>query len=581
MRANTSRANLTTAPLTMTPLTFAVGFAGAVAAAVPATVVGLRMNPDLFGAGLLNPDSAMRLVRLHDILAAHAPLHAVARDGASTVLHWSHLLDSLLLLLAAPMAGALGWDRAVYYVGLLSGPLSLGALGLAMAWAAAPLAGRGWAWLGAVAAGASPAVAGYGMPGVVHHHILLAVCAVMACGWALRLLRGAPPGSGGVALGAWAGAGLWLSPETLPFSLMALGALWAAWLQRPTVPRALLAASTSFAAVAAAAWAADPPVSGWFGVEPDRLSLPFVLLALGAAAVAVLARSVPRRAAVLVGGAVLAGSWLAAFPQVLHGTEGLMSAEAAAVFFGDITEMAPVRGAGEAVEMLLGGTFACAALLVFAVRRPSLPLLHALLCSLVLVVLAALHVRFAPYAALAGAVMLPIALASITGGAVHVSLQPFARLALVLPLLLAPILVPTAATAEAAGPRHVCPIRGVDALLAPYDGQVVLTDVNDTPDVLYRSRVHTVGSLYHRGIDGFLLLRAAWRSVPDGEPSAAFRATGARLVLACPGHARSALVEGLAHDTLLDRLIANEPPAWLHRVADAGPGGYVLYGVDP
>jgi hypothetical protein len=54
---------------------------------------------------VISPDSFMRLVRLRDIVAAHRPLHDVARDasGNGTVLHWSHLLDSFLLVLAAPL----------------------------------------------------------------------------------------------------------------------------------------------------------------------------------------------------------------------------------------------------------------------------------------------------------------------------------------------------------------------------------------------------------------------------------------------------------------------------------------------
>ena len=68
-------------------------------------------------------------------------------------------------------------------------------------------------------------------------------------------------------------------------------------------------------------------------------------------------------------------------------------------------------------------------------------------------------------------------------------------------------------------------------------------------------------------------LRAAWRSVPGDVPSPALSATGAGLVLACPGEPRSSIVEDLPHDTLLDRLAANDPPRWLHRVADAGPAG--------
>jgi hypothetical protein len=100
---------------------------------------------------------------------------------------------------------------------------------------------------------------------------------------------------------------------------------------------------------------------------------------------------------------------------------------------------------------------------------------------------------------------------------------------------------------------------------------------------LYRTQVVIVGSLYHRNIDGFMRLRAAWREMPGDEPGnapgAAFRATHATLVLGCPGGGRSMLLDGLPTETLLDRLAADQPPSWLRRVADAGPGGYVLYGV--
>ena len=269
-------------------------------AAVPGTLLGLRMNPDLLdhgltGQGLLNPDSAMRLLRLHDTIAAGAPTHAVMRDGsgAGTVLHWSHLLDSLLLLLAAPLAPLLGWDAALHAVGRAQrSRLRWSPWGLRSRGPRCPSRGGGWAWLGAFAAGASPLIGGYGMPGVVHHHVLLAVCAVMAGGWALRLVRDAEPAAtgapvsntqvpGGLALGAWAAAGLWLSPETTPFSLLAMGALWAAWVAAPRqsaaarrLADALVACGAAFAALILAAWLADPPAAGYAAVEPDRISLP-------------------------------------------------------------------------------------------------------------------------------------------------------------------------------------------------------------------------------------------------------------------------------------------------------------------
>ncbi len=557
----------------------------ATVASLPGTLMGVALNAELAQGGLLNPDSAMRLVRLHDILAAGTPLHSVMRDssGDGTLLHWSHLLDSLLLLLAAPAAAFAGWDAALHGAALLAGPLMLAALGVAMAWAAQPFAPRGWAWVAAAAAGGAPAVAGYGMTGVVHHHVLLAVSAVMAGGWALRLLHGASPVAGGLALGTWCAAGLWLSPETLPFALMAMGALWIGWLSQPTraAETALAASGLAFAVLTAAAVLADPPAAGWTAVEPDRISLPYLLLALDTAAIGLLARRTRHRGLTLTAGLASAALWLSTFPQMLRGSEALIPAEVVAAMFDGIEEMLPVRGAGEAASLLLGGLFAVAVLLVRALRRPAPLRLYALACGVGLVALGAAHVRFAIYPTLAGAVLLPLAIGWASAARVPAPLQPLARVGMVLALLLGPVLLPAVAAASPGAPGTACRISGAAALLAPYPDQVVLSDVNDTPELLYRTRARTVGSLYHRAPRGFMRLRAAWRAEPGEVPGPAMASTRATLLLACPGAARSGLVADLPRTTLSDRVQAGAPPPWLHRLADAGPGGYVLYAVTP
>ncbi len=588
--------------------------AAALAAAVPGALMGLRLNENLWSGGLLNPDSAMRLVRLNDIVASGTPLHAVMRDasGAGNLLPWSHLLDSLLLLLAAPLSGLLGWPTALHLAGMASGPLAMAGLGIAVAWAAAPVASRGWLWMGAFAAGVAPVLGGYGMLGVVHHHVMLALVPVMAAGWALRLLRRAAGraadasgmASGGMSLGAWTATGLWFSPEALPFALLAVGALWATWFALPTCPslstpsstahltrprllQALLACSCTFAAVVTLAWAADPPASGWMAVEPDRISLPFVLLALGAAATAGVARITARRVPPLVCGGALALLWLAAFPQFMLGTNGLMTAEEAHAFFKGIKEMQPVTGLDEVFQCLLGGVFAGAALTAFAWRHRAtpvvqIPLLYAAAASLALVWLAAQHVRFTVYPASAGAVLLPVVLSAISAGIVAPAIRSLARSAVIVGLVAGPILAPLAAEA---GPRRPidmpCKIAGAIALLASHPGEVVLSGVNQSPELLYGTRALTVGSLYHRNPQATIRLRAAWRAVPGPAPDAAMRATGATLVLGCPHEPRPSVFDDLPKTTLLDRLIADDPPAWLHRLADAGPGGYVLYAVAP
>ena len=177
--------------------------------------------------------------------------------------------------------------------------------------------------------------------------------------------------------------------------------------------------------------------------------------------------------------------------------------------------------------------------------------------------------------------MLPIVLAWISRSAWPAARQSVVRLAVLLPVLLTPMLTPLTAVATPATPGTVCSIDDAIGLLAGHPGEIVLAEVNDTPDLLYRTAVRTVGSLYHGNPEGFMRLRAAWRSVPGEAPSPELRATGAAYVLGCPGGARSSILAGMPRTTLLDRLLADRPPAWLRRVADAGPGGFVLYRMMP
>jgi hypothetical protein len=124
-----------------------------------------------------------------------------------------------------------------------------------------------------------------------------------------------------------------------------------------------------------------------------------------------------------------------------------------------------------------------------------------------------------------------------------------------------------------------CSVSHLAGMLAPYAGQVVLANVNDTPELLYRTRILTVGSLYHRGMTAFLRLRAAWRSGPSPTEPAAVAATQASLVLFCPFQNRPLLLQGRPHDTLADRLNSGSVPPWLRLVATDATSGNQLYRV--
>lgn len=379
--------------------------------------------PEVIAGGLTNPDSYMRLLRLEEGLRHHNIGYIVARDGsgAGTLLHWPHLLDMLLLLLAVPFRLMMGTDAALHAAAVVFGPLCMAALGVALCWAIAPLAERGWLWLAPAVAALSAPIASYGLPGEAHHHAPLLVVSVMTCGYALRGALGLARKGDGLAMGAWAGVGIWLSPESMPFTLIAFGGLWFAWLLSPRfgLARMLGGTAAGFFVVVMATFAVDPPYAGYGSVEIDRLSVVYVGLAIAlfcAACAAVLIEwdGGWRMTAGVVVPALCIAAWLACFPAVIGGPDGLMSARDTRAMLGTITEMLPVHGIAEAMEYLASSVISTLALAWFSLSRRSLLLGYAALCGSVLVVLGAMHVRFAAYPSALAAALLPLLVARIS-----------------------------------------------------------------------------------------------------------------------------------------------------------------------
>jgi hypothetical protein len=66
-------------------------------------------------------------------------------------------------------------NDALHVAAPVFGPLNIAVLAFAAVWAAAPFAERGWLYLGAIPPALSPAIVSYGMTGVVHRHVAIAV----------------------------------------------------------------------------------------------------------------------------------------------------------------------------------------------------------------------------------------------------------------------------------------------------------------------------------------------------------------------------------------------------------------------
>jgi hypothetical protein len=572
-------------------------------------LLGLHQWPYVLAGNLQDPDSYMRLLRIEQGVRAGHLLTNVAGDqsGAGVMVEWSRLLDMIIWLLAAPMVPFLGWHKALFAAGVALGPLGVGALGVSLAWAVEPVSLRRHLWTAAAAAAILPALASIALPGVVHYHVALLVLIALTAGCVLRAAR-EDIGFGFLA-GVAGGFAIWMTPETMPFVLMAYAALALRWLKVPNATTLLATAAGCFDVLGFGLFV-DPPYGGYGVAEIDRLSYVYVTMGLILLASAALLLRVQAQAknwrgplGLLVMGLPLLG-WIIAFPGVVEGPSGLLPPEEAKAFFTDIVEQMPPRGL-EVIVFLLPGAWAVlyAGLrawdehrpvlagpaggneLLGAPRRAPLAWAYIALCAAVALGLGAKYLLFTSLSAIFAVALLPVALSRIDrieekGG----SLAAVKRIALLALILLCPFLAAQAKKSMASPhPDKAypsCSLHDIASLLAPASGQVVLAPPEDTPELLYRSHILTVGSLYHHGILGFMKDRVAWRVSPGTSVPGAVMDTGARYVMFCPAPGRYPLVADLPADTLWAALNRNAPPPWL-RALGTNKDGWTLYKIVP
>lgn len=537
------------------------------------------------GGFIIDGDTAMRLVRLTDSLAAGTALHSVMRDssGQGTMLHWTHLIDALVLAVASPVAAVAGWHAGLLWAAAVFGPLCMGALAASIVWAIKPLAVTGVneppcpLWLSAVALGLAPTIQSYGSVGVIHHHIPILVTGALAAGCVVRSLI-QPSVSTGIGTGLWIAVGVWFSPEALMPGLIALGVVWVAWLQRPSsdLGRTLAVAGATLFGGLALTLLLDPPAFGLLSVEPDRLSIMYVALGAGAAIAGAAALRVSRLGAALVVAAIIV-AWCVAFPELLRGTAGLMTRSEARVFFEGISEMAPVDSVELGLAALGAGSLATILIAFLGWQQRSLPLIWLAVCGVATIGLSTHHLRFSAYPAALAAATLPLALSFISRSHLPDRLAQWVRLGTIAAALGFPALADLGTataqevTIDTTGLQDPgCLIDDAVTLIAPLGRGVVLAQVNLNPTLLWRTPATTVGTLFHRGVAGYLRLHTAWLDATD--PEAAVRLTGAEAVLVCARPGQTAPAGSLA-----DQLIRRAVPPWLTQMGSAG--GYVLYQV--
>jgi hypothetical protein len=546
--------------------------------------IGAPGWPAVFAGNLADPDSYMRLERLMDGIHAGHLTNIVARDdsGAGVLVEWSRLMDFFCWALALPLAAVIGWRHALFAAGVAMGPAAAGLLGVTLAFAAERFVLRNLLWVLPVSAALLPALANYAAPGVVTHHVLLLALIALTAGLAVRAWDG--DGGWHFLAGMSGGFAVWLTPETFPFIMLCYGVLLLRWLEVPE-GSAMAACGAGFFDVLGFGLAMDPPVGGYSAVEIDRLSVVFAALGLAVFFSGVVLWRLQklkslryRRAAGVAAVVLLLAAWASIFPQVLRGPYGLMSAADARLFFAQIQEMQPAAPDVTSFAFLFPGMLGVVIALARAVQSRDWRWWYVFACLCALLVLGIRFLRFAPVSSAAAAVVVAIALTSVSVRFLdRPALAAGARIFLLLLLLLVPRL-PAMAHVSKPGPAGPnCDLHAFAPALGVAAGKIVLADVNETPELLWRSQILTVGSLYHHGVAGFLRLRAAWRAAPGNAEPPEVAATGAQYVLFCSGAGRTDLVADLPQTTLWDALLAGHPPAWLSLAAEEKKTGWRLY----
>lgn len=533
---------------------------------------------------LPSPDSFTRINRIIASIEAGQILGHVPRDnsGAVVPLHWSHLLDVMILALALPLWPFLGFDQALRIGAAAIGPLTC-ALAAWTAMRAARIAGLS-PWPAACAgllSGLSTGVYAYGSFGRTDHHLLMLAIATasLSLAWEAREL--------GPRRAAWAGVlaglGVWTSPEMMPFAVLG----WAVTILGDTardgrIGRRATLYAAAYLATAIVALVLDPPTAGRFAVVLDRLSRPIVEQALLMTAVALIgarlspASTAPWRAAIISAVAALCaiGPWAVIYPQLLYGG-GVSSEEGWRRIWVNNGELfSPFVDRGQfafflAVPLVVL-PIACALLL--AKRRTPLDVL-VVIGALFMLYLGCRSIRLTIYPQQAAAIAMAIMLAWATAS------MPALRRFLVLTLAtLVLAFLPMAGLAvfgvsktNAVGGKD-CNPGSASAALAPFAGRVVLSPYMDSPELVYFTKVLTVAGPYHRAERQILDSLDAYetRDFAGPAPPAAFARTRAAAVLVCTHQDH---IEGTLGAALRD----GRPPAWLEERPVAERSGYRFY----
>jgi hypothetical protein len=486
--------------------------------------------------GLADSDSYMRVLRIIDLYNGSGWYDTItmrlgAPEGLS--LHWTRPVD-VLILLPALAVHLFGVDvpRTVYWVGVAFSTIFHILACLAVTWAARPLWPSPGHRFAAVILFVNGAAFGYGEFGRADHHTVLLLLTVLMMGAVLRASLGLRMRHWGAMAGLYGGLGIWISPEMMISVAPAIASIGLFWLLDPRQENARrrdwAAIGAAFAlAMAAVVFVAIPiehPPAEWLNAEFDKLSMPYLVMALLWFAVFTAAGRIRgglgRRAAagILLAG-IAAAALFALYPGLIFGPMGQLSERSHRDFLDGVQEMQPLwpTSALRLRNLLVyaGQSVAAILLLPFALRiwwrdERRLPAIQLVLVAAFLLIAALMHARLNVEFAVAPAIICSgfFTLAEIrlkrSSRLTRIPALALVAVALTVAPFFAAAAVSKLATAKSTA-GAACPIRELaDWMNTTHPGigpsPIVLTDdLSYAPELAFRTGYRFVAGPYHRG----------------------------------------------------------------------------------
>jgi hypothetical protein len=573
----------------------------ALLAAAQLLMAAVGISP-AFEGGLADSDCYQRLGRALDLIRQggwHESRQDFTNAPFGEVLHWTRPLDLLLILGALPAAPFLGWERALFLWGTLLSPLLEIAAFLVLVWGARRhISGQGILILACLLA-LAPSVTSQTMLGRPDHHALLLFLYAAALALFIRLLD--QPGLPRLAqgLGLASAMALWVSAEGLaaillggaPLAFLALrhGAPWWDGFKRYAL---------WLAAGLCAALIAERPPADWAGLEFDRLSGPMAILFTGFAAalhlfprpMSAAGRTAFLALAALAGlgagwgllaitGGNLAHPFLAiamSFSRQLGfaaESGGNAPLREIVYFFSTISEGMAIYPTSPGTRTLffsqLGGSFL--ALIQTALwsrgsgQEKRLALLHALGFA-VIIPLSVEQLRWAGYAQILA--LLPVTLLVQKAWS---RFQPLWRTLAALGIIAGPVAMAALSGPPPGGsvltrPPEFCRWQEAAQFLRQTlpSRSILLTHAFQGPLLAYVSGLRTVGSPFHRNIEGNSDMLTAFRDASGETARHVAQKRGVTHLLICPADAEGIWLAGPAGENgFYAQLARSQPPDWL------------------